>query len=205
MTYLLLVLATLLALDMSAAQADPIPTFQVTDATMFMVPNVAGDNLTFAFTGPGVDVRGFGGMACFMWCTGAPIPAGVSTDPTQIFLSAFTMAVVGGVTYDPNTEISVSSPTFFDDSGGLNPVAAGFVGSGPAFTEFQMTLPTNGGWSFNFAPATDENGNSTVRFVNGTFSASALPTPEPGTYGLVLAGSAAIAWISRRRIRFRDG
>jgi hypothetical protein len=62
-----------------------------------------------------------------------------------------------------------------------------------------MTMPTNGSWSLNFVPTTDENGNSAMAFVNGTFSASEMvPTPEPGTLGLMLVGSAGI-WITRRR------
>ena len=36
--------------------------------------------------------------------------------------------------------------------------------------------------------------------VSGTFEASVpAPTPEPGTFALVLAGSAGAAWIRRRR------
>jgi hypothetical protein len=200
MPYVLLVLVTLFALDVSPARADPIATFPVMDATMFMTPNVVGDNISFTFTGPGMDVRGIGGMACFAWCTGNPIPPGVDTNLTQIFISNFTKAVLGGVTYDPSTEIGVSSPTFFNDSGGLNPIAMGFVGSGPTFAEFQMIMPTNGSWSLNFAPATDEHGNATTRFVNGTFSAS---TPDPGTAVLMLVGSAGL-WITRRRTQSCD-
>jgi hypothetical protein len=68
-----------------------------------------------------------------------------------------------------------------------------------------MTMPTNGSWDLHFAPATDENGNAAVRFVNGTFSASApAPTPEPGTLTLMLVGSAGAAWISRRRRQSRN-
>ena len=195
-------LATLFAIDVSSAHAEPIPIYHVTDATMFMRPNVARDHISFAFTGPGVDIRGNGGMGCVAWCSGSPIPPGVTIQLTQIFISNFNRAVVGGVTYDPNSQFGITSPSFFNDSGGLNPIAMGFVGSGLTFIEFRMTMPTNGGWGFNFAPATDLNGNSTVRFVSGTFSASA-PTPEPATLGLMLAGSAGI-WITRRRRKSRD-
>ena len=80
----------------------------------------------------------------------------------------------------------------------------GFVGSGPTFTEVRMTMPTNGSWSLNVAPATDENGNSTMTFVNGTFSASELALrPEPGTFGPMLVGSASM-WMTRRRRKSRD-
>ena len=203
MTYLLLVLATLFAIDLSSARADPISTFQVTDATMFMRPNLVGDNVTFTFTGPGLDVEGFGGMNCVSWCTGNAIPLDGPTNPTQIFLSDFTKAVLGGVAYDPHTEMGMGQPPFFNESGGLNPIAMGFFGSGPTFSEFRMLLPTDGSWSLNFEPARDANGNPARRFVNGTFSAAALTrTPEPGTFGLLLAGSAGIGWITRARRKF---
>jgi len=196
MRYVLLALATVFASDVSTARADPIPTFRVLDATMFMRPNVAGDNISFTFTGPGLDVRGVGGMACFAWCTGDPIPPGVGTSLSQIFISDFTKAVLGGVTYNASTEIGVSSPTFFNATGGLNPMALGFVGSGATFMEFQMIMPTNGNWTLNFAPATDAEGNATMRFVNGTFSASAMtPTPDPATAVLLLVGLAGL-WIA---------
>jgi len=204
MRYLLLVLSKLFALDVSSAHADPIPTYHVTDATMFMGPNLAGDNVSFAFTGPGVDIRGVGGMGCFTWCMGSPIPPGADITLTQIFISYFNMAIVSGVNYDPISEIGVTRPSFFNDSGGLNPIARGFVGSGLTFTEFRMTMPTSGSWSLNFVPTTDENGNSAVAFVNGTFSASEMvQTPEPGTLGLMLVGSAGM-WMTRRRRKSRD-
>jgi len=204
MTYVLLVLATLCAIDVSFARADPISTFQVTDATIFMRPNLggSGDNVRFTFTGPGLDVEGFGGMGCFSWCTGDAIPLDGPTDPTQIFVGDFSKAVLGGVAY---TEFDMGQPPFFNESGGLNPIAMGHFGSGPTFSEFRMLLPPNGSWSLNFEPARDANGNPARSFVNGTFSASALtPTPEPGTFGLLLSGSAAIGWITRRRRKFRD-
>jgi hypothetical protein len=207
MTYLLLVLAALFALDVSSARADPIPTFPVMDVTMFMRPNVGGvgENIRFTFTGPGMDVEGLAGMGCFSWCSGNAIPPGHGTPLTEIFVTNFTKAVLGGVTYpDPLNEFSLSGPGPFNESGGLNPIAMGFAGSGPTFIEFRMTLPTNGSWSLNFAPATDRHGNPTRRFVNGTFSASAMAqTPEPGTLGLMLVGSAGL-WITRRRRKSRD-
>ena len=200
MKYLLLVLTTLFAMNVPAAHADPIPLFHVTNATMFMRPNVSGDHISFEFTGPGVDISGTGGMGCFQWCSGAPIAPGAGTPLSQIFITNFSRALVGGILYDPNTEIGVSVPSFFDGAGGLSPIASGFVGSGPTFTPFQITMPTNGTWNLVFAAATDENGNAAVRFVDGSFSASApVPTPEPGTLALVLAGSAGAAGIRRRR------
>jgi len=203
MRYVLLTLATVFALDVSLARADPIPTFRVMDATMSMNPNQgAGDHILFAFTGPGVDIEGRGGMPCFSWCDGNPIPPGVSVALRQIFVSSYGKAVLGGVAYSPNTEFDLGALEVFNDSGGLNPIAMGFSGSGPTFSQFRLILPTNGNWTLNFAPATDEFGNATKRFLNGTFSASAMAeTPDPGTLGLMFIGSAGV-WITRRRRRF---
>jgi hypothetical protein len=199
MRYVLLVLATLFAIDVSSARAEPLAIFQVTDATMFMGPNGGGgDNVRFTFTGPGLEIKGFGGMACFSWCSGAAVPLDTPTELTQIFLGNFSKAVLGGVAYNPE-DLSVFPPGFFDESGGLNSMPTGFFGSGETFSFFRMLMP-NGGWSLNFKPALDENGNPARRFVNGTFSAPPpTPTPEPGTFGLLLAGSAGIKWITRRR------
>ena len=201
MKYLPLVLAALLTMDVSPARAEPISIFHVTTATMSMRPNVSGSHISFQFTGPGLDISGTGGMPCFEWCSGAPIPLTAGTRLGPIFISNFRRVVMGGIVYEPNSEISVST-SFFNNSGGLNPIATGFVGRGPTFSLFEMSMPTHGRWSFTFAPATDQNGNATSRFVSGTFSTSAdvpMPTPEPGTFTLVLAGSAGAAWIRRRR------
>ena len=96
---------------------------------------------------------------------------------------------------------------FFDEWGGLHSIATGYFGSGETFLFFQMLMP-GGDWSLNFEPVLDENGNPARRFVSGSFSGSApeppTPTPEPGTFGTLLAGSAAIKWITRRRRKFRD-
>ena len=207
MRYLLLAIATLFVLDGSSAHAVPIPTYDVTNATMLMSANQgAGDNIRFTFTGPGVDIDGIGGMGCFFggveWCSGSPIPPGTPTPLTQIFVANYIKSVVGGV--DHGDVFGTTSPPggFFNDSGGLNPIVMGAGGQGPTFTEFQMTMPTNGTWSLNFVPATDFNGNAAVRFVGGAFSASApSPTPEPGTLGLILVATAGM-WIMSRRRRF---
>jgi hypothetical protein len=205
MRCVLLVLATLFAIDVSSARAEPIASFQVTSATMVMLPNRGDGNLRFTFTARGLDVEGFGGMACASWCSGDPIPLDAPTNPSQIFVGNFSKAVFGGVATSAD-DMGMGQPGFFDEWGGLNAIATGYFGSGETFSFFQMLMP-GGGWSLNFEPALDENGNPARRFVNGTFSGSApepppTPTPEPGTFGPLLVGSAAIAWITRRRRRF---
>jgi hypothetical protein len=208
MRYVLLVLATLFALDVSSARAEPLAIFQVTQATMSMLPNRGDGNLRFTFTAPGLDIEGFGGMACASWCSGDPIPLDGPTDLAQIFVGNFTKAVLGGVAYSPENDLGMGQPGFFDEGGGLNPIATGYFGSGESFSLFRMLMP-GGGWDLTFKPALDENGNPARRFVSGSFFGSApgptpTPTPEPGTFGTLLAGSAAIKWMTRRRRKFGD-
>jgi hypothetical protein len=193
-----LAIAILIAIGVPSAYADPIPTFHVTEATMHMGPNTVGDNILFAFTGPGVDITGIAGMGCFDWCSGQPIPPDTVTATSQIFLSNLTTLTVGGVSYPPFA--TFVGPGFFDSSGGLNPSTTFFPGD--AITPVKLTLPSSG-WSLNFAPTTDQEGNSAVFFVEGTFLARepAPATPEPATLGLMLAGSAGIGWITRKKKR----
>jgi len=206
MRYLLLSFTALVAFDVSAARADPISA-AVSSATMFMTPNSgAGDNISFTFTGVGVDIEGIAGMACFEWCGGDAIPPGTPINLTQIFISNFTRTVVSGVSYDPNGEFGLAgSSSFFDDAGGLNASVMGFVGAGPTFNEFLITMPAGGSWTLNFTPVRDQQGNETQAFVNGTFIAGTTPTPvpEPGAFGLMLLGSGGI-WIAARRRTFRN-
>jgi hypothetical protein len=194
-----LAIAIMLTVAVSSAHADPIPIFHVTRATMNMGPNTSGDNLTFVFTGPGVEVSGIGGMGCFDWCTGQPIPVDTAITTSQIFLSNLVALTVGGVDFSPF--LTFDGPSFFDADGGLNPLTTFFPGD--ALTQVKLTLPTGGGWRLNFARTTDQEGNPAIFFVNGTFSAEApVATPEPATIGLVVIGSAGIRLITSRKRRF---
>jgi hypothetical protein len=198
MRYFQLALAILCAATLQPAHADPISVAQATRASMFMLPNSGlGDNLVFTFTGPGLDISGIGGMGCFDWCSGQPIPADTPTVTSQIFIAVFTRALVGGVEYSPTGEIGGETP--FDEFGGLEPVTRIGVGAGDTFKEFDLILP-NSTWTLNFAPGTDQEGNPTIAFTNGAFLAEApLATPEPGTIALMLIGTAGIGWVARRR------
>jgi hypothetical protein len=189
------------AVGVSSAYADPIPIFHATEVNMFMEPNLVGDNVRFGFTGPGLDIEGVGGMGCFSWCTSQPIPPGSPTPFSRVSIANFTTVVVNGTSFSSFDLGSVGTP-FFDDFGGVNHVVNAFVGAGPGSIRFDLIMPTNGAWTLNFVPAIDENGNAAIVFANGRFSASApAPTPEPATLGLVLAGSAGLGWITRRRKR----
>ncbi len=196
MTSIRLMIAILLVGTVSSAHADPIPTYQVTLATMHMVPNTVGDNIRFAFTGPGVEITGIAGMGCFDWCTGQPIPLDTPTATSEIFLSTLETLTLGGTSFFPTAAFVGRS--FFDTAGGLVPSTTFFPAD--ATTLVKVTLPTNGGWSFNFASTTDQSGNPAMSFVDGTFSAEApVVTPEPATLGLMLVGSAGLGWWRRRQ------
>jgi len=190
----------LCAVGVSSAYADPIPVVHVAEVTIDMGQNRIGDNITFNFSGPGLDIKGFGGMGCFSWCTGDPIARDTPTLTSRVFVANFaTPVVVGGVKFD---FLGAAGFGFFDDFGGLNHIVDAFADS----TEFTFIMPTNGGWTLNFVPDVDEHGNPAIRFINGRFFASAppQPTPEPATVGLVLAGSAGLGWITRRRKQLRS-
>lgn len=203
MNYLrLTIIAILFAVTAQFSHANSIPTFQVTQVTMIMGPNDgSGDNVGFSLTGPGVTITGTGGMGCFSWCSGAPIPSTSVAGPSEIFISSFNTVILGGQAFDPAT---LGIDPFLNAFGGVNAVSSGFVGSGETFLQFNLTAPTNGSWSFQFVPTTDQNGNPAFSFVSGSFSASApLVTPEPGTISLVFSGLAGIGWITHRRGSFR--
>jgi len=201
--YFRLAIATLLGACAQCAYADSIPTFHVTQATMFMGPNDgSGDNLSFSLTGPGVNITGIGGMGCFFWCSGNPIPDPNVAFPSQISLTGFGPATIGGKIYD-GMFLSFS-PSIFDEGGGLVATTSGLAGSDTGPLQFNLTLPTNGTWQFNFVPTTDQFGNPAFSFTDGEFSASApVPTLEPATVGLMLTGLAGIAGIARRKAKFR--
>ena len=84
--------------------ADNIPTFNVTQATIFVgVNNGSGDNVGFVFDGPDISVTGHGGIGCFDWCSFNTFAPGDSLFPGigQIFLSSVGLTI-GGQTYDPD-------------------------------------------------------------------------------------------------------
>ena len=200
MNYLRLTIAILFAACAQCSFADGIQTFHITQATMFMGPNNGGgDNVFFSFTGPGLNITGFGGMACFDWCSG-PISDPNFADTSKIFIDEFQTATIGGKSYDPET---LDFNSLFDDFGGLNASTTGSVGA-EDFIQFRMTAPRNGSWSLDFASTVDQDGNPAFIFTGGQFSASApVLTPEPATVGLMLTGLAGIAGIVKRKARFR--
>jgi hypothetical protein len=115
---------------------------------------------------------------------------------SQVFVSFYTRAIVGGITYDPNSDISLCC--FYAD---FSESASGFVGSGETFKLLNLTLP-GGGWNLNFAffPASDGS-PAYYQFANGTFSGGTPPaaTPEPGMLSLMATGLAGIVGVIQRK------
>ena len=188
------------------ARADSILTINITYVTAFMGPNNgSGDNISFTLIGPGTTITGIAGMACFNWCSG-PIPDLNSVATSQIFVSSFLSATVGGVTYDPNSDISLQC-CLFSSSGGLNGSVSGFVGEGQTFKLLNLTLPSGGGWNlkFDFFPASGGS-SAYYQFVSGSFTAGTppAPVPEPSTLAYVASGLAGVvAFVRRKRVLHR--
>src|SRR5206468_7343713 len=85
------------------AFGDSIPTFDITQVTISVgVNNGSGDNVFFSLSGPGTNISGHGGIACFAYCSFNTFPPGSSPPLSigQIFISTFQSATIGGKSYD---------------------------------------------------------------------------------------------------------
>ena len=191
-------LAILLSAGAQYTYADSIPTYYVTHVVMHMSPNDgSGDNVSFTFTGPGLTIVGFGGMACFDWCSG-PVSS-PDGSPTQIFIGAFGIVTINGRSYDPETLGFTSSGSFFSGDGSLNRFTTAYAGGGDTFLQFNLLAPTNGGWSLSFDYFPPQDGQpGFYLFKEGSFEATGQ-TPEPGSISLMLTGLGAIAGIVKKR------
>jgi len=197
MTYLRLAIASLLVLCSQLLFADSIKTYLVTNISMQMSPNIAGDNISFTFTGPQVQINGVGGMGCFDWCSDQPIFGTPEVSPSQVFISIFfDPVVIGGVNYS-GSDTGFDGQGLFNDFGGVFRFVSGATGEGDSLTQFNLVLPTNGKWIANFTwipPSGDIPGY--YEFDNATFNAA---TPEPSTIALMTTGLAGIAGLMKRR------
>lgn len=180
------------------AYADSIPALDIniTYATAGLGPD---GGVGFTLYGPRTTISGFGGMACFSWCSG-PITDLSSATPAQVFVGAYLNVMIAGTSYNPDL-LSLQC-CLFSGSGTLNASATGFIGQNETFRYLNLTLPTNGGWSLNFDFFPAMNGNPAFYlFSSGTFTAGTppAPTPEPGTLGLMAIGLIGLAAVIRRR------
>jgi hypothetical protein len=205
-------IAILLVALMPCAYADAISNFTIVQITVSVGPNNGtGDNLHFTLIGPGTNIAGTGGIACFDWCsTLNPVsPGQVFPGFGQIFIEFFSNAMVGGKNYDPTKDIAFSSGFFIDSLGSITlpangsdvtaclPARAqspitGFVGEGPTFTQMNLNLPAGGSFctTWNFA-------GGQYTFVHGNFSVSTVP--EPGTLYLMGSGLVAVFGAALRK------
>jgi hypothetical protein len=209
-------IALLFATVAQCAYADSIPTFNITQVTVSVgINDGSGDNVFFSLIGPGTNISGFGGIPCFSYCSSnSSFAPGTSLVPSigQIFISNFTSAMVGGKTYDPNSEIGFTSifsvnvlgsftfPANFNSSTFCVPASmssplGGIAGSGETFTMFNLNMPAGG----NFC--TSWNFSGQYQFTQGNFVATTT-VPEPGTLGLIVTGLTAMVGLIRQR---RDG
>jgi hypothetical protein len=202
------------------AYADSIPTFNITQATLFVgMNNGSGDNIFFALAGPGTNISGDTGIPCFDWCDfnnfspGDVPPIGIG----QMSISLFHSAIIGGTTYNPDGEIAFSSLFSVNVLGSFifpaNPNSSsftacvpasmtspisGFAGSGETFTQFQLNMPAGGSFctTWNFDAVSVQ-----YQFSQGKFVATTVP--EPGTLGFLMIGLVSIAGVIRIKGEFR--
>ena len=205
-------IAILLVALVPCAYGDTVSNFTITQITAFVGPNDGtGDNVDFSLIGPGTNITGNGGIACFDWCsTLNPVsPGQVFPGFGQIFISEFFTAMVGGKNYNPGNDIAFSSGFFIDSLGSITlpangsnvtaclPARAespitGFVGEGPTFTQMNLNLPAGGTFctTWNFA-------DGQYTFVQGKFSVSTVP--ELGTLCLMGSGLVAVFGAALRK------
>lgn len=194
---LLAVLVFVVSAPCAYADSVPILDINITYATASMGSDGSVD---FALFGPGTTITGYGGMACFFWCSG-PIPDLSSVSAAQVFVGAFLSAKVAGISYSP--DLLGLGCCLFSSSGNLSGSVSGFVGQDVTFRYLNMTLP-NGGWNFNFDFFPPMNGNpGFYQFASGSFTAGTppAPTPEPSTLGLMATGVMGLVGVIRRRRR----
>jgi hypothetical protein len=179
-------------------------SFQITQVTGLMDGKTGntGEHISFTFTGPGTTIQAFGTMQCYPWCY---IDQGLQPDTSapigEVFVSYFSgPVIIGGKTYDS----AVADPSsFFTEGGSLNPSVVLQVEQGFGnWTEVELTLPQNGGWTFYFdyIPPHDDSPGGYL-FNHGEFYNASPPTPvpEPGTLGLMATGLAGITGLIRRK------
>jgi hypothetical protein len=198
LTYLRLAAVSLLVLCSQLTFADSIKTYFITSISMHLYPNDgSGDDLVFSFTGPHIQFSGLGGMECTD-CFTDPIYGTPGFSASFGDIVFFTSFVINGVAYSSDS-VGFNGLGLFNGFGGVSPLVSGFVSEGDTFFEFNLRLPTNGGWNPSYGykpPSGDQPGY--YFFTGADFEASAA-TPEPGTVALTLTGLAGIAGVVRNK------
>jgi hypothetical protein len=202
------------------AYADGIPIFGVTQAIISLSTNVGGDNETFSFTGPLINING-GGTAVCDWCLpfDFSLSPGSSLNPSiglVTFDNTYGTARIGGQTFDLsggflfNSSITAIGSFTFPTNGRRSftvSVPAGFSGqiiqgSAPSLPNYDLQILGYGVGTMvlNFTLVPSQNGAPAFyEFSRGQFSL--VPTPEPGTLGMMATGLAGIVGMIRRKTR----
>jgi hypothetical protein len=200
------------------AYADGVPIFGVTQANISFVTNAGGDNASFSFTGPLINLGG-GGTAQCDWCSfgNFSLTPGSSLNPSIGLINTSTngTATIGGQTFDlsqgflfSSSITALSSFTFPTDgrSSFTVSVPAGF--SEPFIQGSALSLPNYylqilgygvGTMSLNFTFVPQNGAPSFYEFSRGQFSL--VSTPEPGTLGMMATGLAGIVGMIRKKTR----
>jgi hypothetical protein len=214
--------ALLLPILAQCAHADSVFTF-FAQANIGFSTDVSGDNQLFSFNGPGVSLVGSGDLSCF-WCglqvfsltPGSSITpsvgnAGLDFTFTQGFLTFDGQPQVCGA---GNCSLFVSGITSlssftFPTNGRNFTVTVPAILNGPiggqletvnTFHQFALQIPQGRlVLTFDFEGATG-GAPAYYQFSRGMFTT----TPEPGTFGLMASGLAAIVGsVLRQRNRRR--
>jgi hypothetical protein len=200
------------------AYADGIPIFGVTQAIVSFVNIGEGDNDSFSFTGPLINVGG-GGTAYCDWCSfgNFSLTPGSSLTPNigLIFDNTNGTATIGGQTFDlsqgflfSSSITALSSFTFPTDgrSSFTVSVPAGFSepfiqGSALSLPNYSLQIDNFGTMvlNFDFFPHNGGGPPSYYELSRGQFSL--VSTPEPGTLGMMATGLAGIVGMIRKKTR----
>jgi hypothetical protein len=199
------------------AYADSIPTFNITQAIIPFI-SFGGDNEVFYFTGIGINFVG-GGTATCDWCSYSLSPGSFLNPSVRVvsFDNTDGTAKIGGQTYSLNngflynSSITALGVFRFPTNGRssftvsvpavLNGPLHGFAPLLPS-GNYNLQIPPYGTLvlTFTFSPA--QNGfPASYQFSRGQFSV--IPTPEPGTLGLMAMGLAGILGVKRWKALFR--
>jgi hypothetical protein len=198
---------------------DSIPTFNITQATLFVGSNDgSGDNIFFQLTGPGTNISGDTGIPCFDWCDlnnfspGDAPPIGIGqmsislsiarysggqsmTHSTKSRSLRFFRSMFPAASFSPRNSNSSLFTACVPAS--MTSPLSGYAGSGETFTQLQLNMPAGGSFctTWNFDAVSGQ-----YQFSQGKFLATTVPE---STFGFLVIGLVSIAGVIRMKREFR--